>query len=217
MSTVSAVLLKAGTNVEPEAVMVDGLESIQLLVGGCIDAVRINTQQVNPISGEQETPTFTLVGYVHDEGLMLDLEINWIASALFQQRIVGNVVLVSGNSPTGEYDGENYDVPDALFRWLSTSFVKHVAKTYNESVMIAEILQYVKDDGGFTPEEVTLFTETMQKVMEEGREENADSGDILEAMVEKAKKHMVDKAISELSSSELIDEIDAFLEGEANK
>jgi len=217
MSTVSAVLLKAGTNVQPEAVVVDGLESIQKLVGGVIDAVRIDTQQVNPDTGEEETPRFTLVGYVHDEGLMLDLEINWVASALFQRRIVGNVVLVSGNSATGEYDGENHDIPDTLFRWLSTSFIKHVAKTYNESVMIAEILQYVKNDGGFTPEEVTLFTETMQKVMEEGRDENADSGDILEAMVEKAKKHMVDKAISELSSSELIDEIDAFLEGEANK
>jgi hypothetical protein len=116
-----------------------------------------------------------------------------------------------------EDDGENHDVPDALFRWLSTSFVKHVAKTYNDSVMIAEILQYVKDDGGFTPKEVALFTETMQQVMEQSGEVNADSGDILEAMVEKAKKHMVDKAISELGSSELIDEIDAFLEGEANK
>jgi hypothetical protein len=38
MSIVSAVLLKAGTDVEPESVMVNGLESIQSLVGGNIEA-----------------------------------------------------------------------------------------------------------------------------------------------------------------------------------
>jgi hypothetical protein len=220
MSAVSAVLLKAGTNVQPEAVMVDGLESIQLLVGGCIDAVRIDTQQINPDTGEEETPRFTIVGYVHDEGLMLDMEINWIASALFQQRIVGNVVLVSGNSPTGEYDGENHDIPDTLFKWLSTSFVKHVAKTYNESVMVAEILEYVKNDGGFTPAEVTLFTETMQKVIEEGASDDTDGADIIDSMLEKARQHMMDKVIArtvEKESNTLISEIDTFLEGEANK
>lgn len=219
MSAVSAVLLKAGVGVEPEAVMIDGLESIQLLVGGCIDAVRIDTQQVNPETGEEE-PRFTLVGYVHDEGIMLDMEINWVASALFQQRIVGNVVLVSGNSPTGEYDGENHDIPDTLFKWLSTSFVKHVAKTYNESVMIAEILEYVKNDGGFTPAEVALFTDTMQNIMNEGVSDNTDGTDIIESMLEKAKQHMMDKVIArtaEKESSTLINEIDEFLEKEANK
>ena len=220
MSAVSAVLLKAGVGVEPEAVMVDGLESIQRLVGGVIDAVRIDTQQINPNTGEEETPRFTIVGYVHDEGIMLDMEINWIASALFQQRIVGNVVLVSGNSPTGEYDGENHDIPDTLFKWLSTSFVKDVAKTYNESVMIAEILEYVKNDGGFTPAEVALFTDTMQKIMDEGVSDNSDGADMIESMLEKAKQHVMDKVIArtaEKESSTLISEIDTFLEGEANK
>lgn len=219
MSAVSAVLIKAGVGVTPEAVMVDGLESIQRLVGGMIDAVRIDTQQVNRVTGE-EAPRFTIVGYVHDEGLMLDMEINWIASALFQQRIVGNVVLVSGSSSTGEYDGENHDIPDTLFKWLSTSFVNHVAKTYNESVMIAEILDYVKNDGGFTPEEVALFTDTMQRVMDEGMDDNEGSADIIESMLVKAKKHMMDKLFektAENESSTLISEIDEFLQGEANK
>lgn len=219
MSAVSAVLIKAGVGVTPEAVMVDGLESIQRLVGGMIDAVRIDTQQINQVTGEEE-PRFTIVGYVHDEGLMLDMEINWIASALFQQRIVGNVVLVSGNSPTGEYDGENHDIPDTLFKWLSTSFVNHVAKTYNESVMIAEILDYVKNDGGFTPAEVALFTDTMQRIMSEGMDDNEGSADMIESMLVKAKKHIMDKVIAktaEKESSTLISEIDEFLEGEANK
>ena len=219
MSTVSAVLLKSGVGVEPEAVMIDGLESIQKLVGGVIDAVRIDTQQVNQATGEEE-PRFTIVGYVHDEGIMLNLEINWIASALFQQRIVGDVVLVSGNSPTGEYDGENHDIPDTLFRWLSTSFVKHVAKTYNESVMVAEILDYVKNDGGFTPAEVALFTETMQNIMDTGKDDGTDGAELIDTMLEKAKQHMMDKVIAktaEKESSTLIDEINTFLEGEANK
>lgn len=64
MSTVSAVLLKSGTGVEPESVIVNGLESIQSLVGGNIEAVRIFAQK-----RDTDEP-FELVGYCDDEGLV---------------------------------------------------------------------------------------------------------------------------------------------------
>ena len=86
--------------------------------------------------------------------------------------------------------------------------------------MIAEILEYVKNDGGFTPAEVALFTDTMQKIMNEGVSDNTDGADMIELMLEKAKQHMMDKVIArtaEKESNTLIGEIDEFLEKEANK
>jgi hypothetical protein len=62
MSTVSAVLLKAGTGVEPESVVINGLESIQSLVGGNVEAVRVFAQK-----RDTDEP-FELVGYCDDEG-----------------------------------------------------------------------------------------------------------------------------------------------------
>jgi hypothetical protein len=120
---VSGALLPCGVGNTIEPAIVDGLESLQQYVGGMIDAVRTELQDGTVI-----------VGYVNDEGLMLNMETNWFASALFDRQIVGDVVLVSGTSPSGEYDGENYDLPENFFRFLSTKFTEHVAQTYNECV-----------------------------------------------------------------------------------
>ena len=68
-------------------------------VGGLIDSV-----------SHTEYPD--LVGYIHDEGLLIGLEPNALASLIFGRPLVGPCVIVGCLSPTGAYDGENYDVPE---------------------------------------------------------------------------------------------------------
>ena len=70
MGAVSAVLLKCGSGVEPEPVVINGLESIQSLVGGNIEAVRVFAQK-----RDTDEP-FELVGYCDDEGRIKDSEMN---------------------------------------------------------------------------------------------------------------------------------------------
>lgn len=70
---------------------------INTMVGGWFDAVRNDT----------------MVGYVHDEGLLLGLPLNPIATALFGRIIAGPCVLVGSINENGEYDGYNHDLTEA--------------------------------------------------------------------------------------------------------
>lgn len=115
----SAVLLKADPNEKPEAILLGGgdtdrVSEIQAKVGGHFDAVRRGAVDT---SGENKA--FQIVGYVHDEGRILNLPLNPMATMLFEQNIFGDVVLVSATNPeTGETDGEDYDIPLAFTRYL---------------------------------------------------------------------------------------------------
>ena len=73
----------------------NGHHLIHEIVGGWFDAVR----------SEQ------LVGYVHDEGILIGLAPNALASVLFERPLAGNCVVVGALNERGEYDGENHDVP----------------------------------------------------------------------------------------------------------
>jgi hypothetical protein len=119
MSTVTAILFRAGgddtdIDIEPLPVAVSSLEDLQRFVGGYVDAVR---QTFNPseLYDEDDIPSeareFIGVAYVHDEGIILGLPMNRLASIVFGRELFGDVVMVSGTSPDDEYDGENYDVP----------------------------------------------------------------------------------------------------------
>jgi hypothetical protein len=74
-------------------------------VGGHFDVVRLRD----------------VVGYVHDEGLLIGLPLNPRASMLFNMTLVGNCVLVGCLDSAGDYDGDDYDVPqhyvDMVSRW----------------------------------------------------------------------------------------------------
>ena len=76
------------------------------------------------------------VGYVHDEGLLLGLEPNAMASAVFGKFLVGNCVIVGAISDTGEYDGDNHNLSsddlnylmwlaDAQKMWLDNYEIHH--------------------------------------------------------------------------------------------
>ena len=62
-----------------------------------------------------------VVGYVHDEGLLIGLSYNVRASMLFGVSLVGNCVLVGCLDNDGNFDGDDYDVPqqylDLMSQW----------------------------------------------------------------------------------------------------
>jgi hypothetical protein len=76
----------------------EGLYELQGYVGGYIDCVR----------GDD------IVGYVNDEGIIMGLEYNLVASSLFQRHLFGDVVVVGAYDKDGVYDGANYDIPSWL-------------------------------------------------------------------------------------------------------
>lgn len=101
-----ALIIK--TSGETQLVNIAGtnnLEALQSIVGGWIDCVRSETHPV--------------VGYVNDEGLMLGLPLNPIATAFFGRVLVGDAVLFGAYDEEGEYDGDNHDFPLELMDYIN--------------------------------------------------------------------------------------------------
>ena len=147
------VYLPADLNVPPRLVPISGLEDIQVHVGGIIDAV---TTTVKPDEYGFPGNNFALVGYVHDEGLLLDMPLNRRACVLFERELVGDVVIVSGTNPTsGAYDGDNYDVPSWYTdRILDGSLDWVVRSASRMSDQIEEAFQVAVRDGLFDQEDI---------------------------------------------------------------
>lgn len=152
MSTVvSGALLHAGVDGSVESVLVGDYKSIQDFVGGAFDCVRI----------EAEDGT-VIVGYVHDEGLLLGMEMNWMASALFQRQLVGPCVVVGGTSPNGVYDGDNYDLPKGLFQFLTGAFKEHVRNCLAESLVMTAGIDLMHSKGFITDDELEQLDKALQ-------------------------------------------------------
>ena len=204
MSTVSAVLLKCGSGVEPEPVVINGLESIQSLVGGNIEAVRIFAQK------QDTDEPFELVGYCDDEGLVKDSEMNWLASALFRQEIRGNVVVV-----TDAGDGEDGDVPDTFVKWLMSSFLQRVAETYNEATFIAEVMRFAVENNLVPEEEIMEVMDSMgQDIADEGRtpETIQKMNELLDKILKAVQNHNAEE-----DGVQLVGEIEDWLKTETEK
>ena len=204
MSTVSAVLLKAGTGVEPESVVIDGLESIQSLVGGNIEAVRVFAQK-----RDTDEP-FELVGYCDDEGLVKESEMNWLASALFRQEIRGNVVVV-----TDAGDGENGDVPDTFVKWLMSGFLQRVAESYNEASFIAEVMQFAVQNNLVPKDEIMEVMDSFGEDISRGEQTEETihkMNTLLERILKAVQLHNADE-----DGVELVSEIEDWLKTETEK
>jgi hypothetical protein len=121
----TALLLKTTGEVEVTTIPDEnGYQVLNELCGGWLDCVRNED----------------IVGYVNDEGLLIGLDPNVLASVLFGRPLVGDVVVLGALSEEGEYDGENHDVPE---QYLSEGFLKvaelflsseEVVNTVNESI-----------------------------------------------------------------------------------
>jgi hypothetical protein len=89
---------------------------IHEIIGGWFDCVR----------------TDSLIGYVHDEGILLGLPINPIATALFGRVLCGTCVVFGAMSSTGEYDGYDHSVPARDLDIISHHY--DVLRMVNEAV-----------------------------------------------------------------------------------
>ena len=195
MSTVHGLLIHSGVGAKVERIQVGELENIQHYVGGMIDAVR-----------KQVSKDIVAVGYVHDEGLILDMEMNWIASALFMQEIRGPVVVVNGLSNDYEYDGDNYDLPDEFITYMQTKFVDKVAETYNESKMVQAMLEYAFNKDLMTEDEVATLLEHLESGVEGDDESMAYVNREFNRIYE-----MIEEEMTVGATTQLVDEIYDYL------
>jgi hypothetical protein len=163
MSTtpVKAILLPAGINVRPQEVLYTDYLDIQQYVGGHFDAVRVNARSAY-------NDNVTLVGYVHDEGMLIGLEDNWLAMAIFRQPLVGDCLIVSGTNPTtGEYDGESYDVPEELCDYITGPMVDTVAEAHNQTMVVSEALDWAELSGALSDEDLDFLSKELFRLHEE--------------------------------------------------
>lgn len=211
MKTISGMLLKAGVGEIPTEVMIDGLESIQRLVGGNIDSVTIDAQQV-----DSDNDMFTLVGYCHDEALILNLDMNWLASALFERELHGDVVVVSGTSKGGDYDGENYDIPNDMVQWLRTTFVVRVADTYNMASQLTQAFKFAVDNKLI---DMSLVDEMMVELMDDVN--NGSQSEMvaskLHNLIDVTAEAIAGHIEKEMGVDDLVNEIEQFLKTETEK
>lgn len=155
-SIAMGILIPADMSMAPSVVPVTDHHDLQAYVGGVIDAVS-NGFDPSDFGHDEEDP-FTLVGYVHDEGLIIGMPENQRASVLFQRTLVGDVVVVSGTNPdTLDYDGDNYDVP-AWFcnRVMDGSLEWVIANADDMAETISKAMELALRDGVFSEEEMEL-------------------------------------------------------------
>ena len=147
------MFLPRGTQVEPEPIFIEDYKSIQQAVGGVFDVVVTDL-------GKDDV---SIVGYVHDEGLILDLELNYLATNLFQKELRGDCVIVWGLSPNGEYDGDNYDIPEWITEFIMKDLVISSAGAYNMAGLLADVCKYAVANELATLEDVAEFADAMHR------------------------------------------------------
>lgn len=172
----TAVLLPAGARVQPEEVLVDDYKNIQDIVGGCFDCIRYDGQGLD---GEP----VALCGYVHDEGLLLGMETNYLASLLFGQVVVGPCVVTYALSPNGVYDGDDYEMPADLIQFLTTDLLVATAATYNEAALMAVATEHMVNAGVLTQEDVDMMTNEMEACSMGRQEELSVEAEMIMLMV----------------------------------
>jgi hypothetical protein len=141
--------LPAGINVEAKPVLVpadDWRAVAQLIGGGCqyIDCIRVGAYNTDT------EEAYTLVGYVDDDGIANEQDINFLATVMFQRTdfIVGDCYVFNGNNPaTGEYDGECYDIPDAVTETALEEITAETANQYNNMIMLYSAAQVAIERG----------------------------------------------------------------------
>jgi len=195
---VAGAFMPSGIGREIEPVMVGDYKHIQSLVGGCFDVVTTR------VGGHE------IVGYVHDEGLLIGLEQNWFASALFERNLVGPCVIIGGESPDGYCDGDSYDLPENFFHFLATKFTEHVADTYNEATTATIVLELAQKFGLATEEELNLLVSKMGDEMNTGQK--GDAMKMLISLTNRVNDQLADMA-SKAKGTQLVNEVEEFLKG----
>lgn len=129
----------------------DSYKRIVEVIGGYIDSV--STRQWEDV-----------IGYVHDEGLLIGLEPNVYASYAFNRPLVGPLVLVGTLNEDGESDGEDYNAPD---RFVSEEFAELV-KAMNTNEEMRNILSEQIANMDFAPTVIGMTDEQMDQWFTDG-------------------------------------------------
>lgn len=126
----------------------DAYDIIKEAVGGWIDSAR----------------TDEVVGYVHDEGLLIGLRVNAVCSLLFGRPLVGDIVLVGCLNEYGENDGDDHDLPD---QFLSENFLG-LAHDMNSDEIIVDSLTQTVSEMDLSPKIFSLTDTEMDTYFETG-------------------------------------------------
>ena len=180
------MFLPRGTMVEPEPIFIEDYKSIQQAIGGHFDVVVTDLGKDN----------VSIVGYVHDEGLLMDLELNYLATNLFKRELRGDCVILWGLSPNGEYDGDNYDIPEWITKFIMQDLVVSSAGAYNMSSLLADVCKYAVGNELITKEEVANIANAMHDGATSGVVDY-EAEDRLIALLEKVSNFTDEAEVSE--------------------
>lgn len=199
MSAVIGCVLPAGVGGQIKRVIIEDLNDLQKLVGGYIEPVTA-----------QFAEDFYVTMLVNEEGIQQDLEMNWIASALFMREIVGDVVLVRAQDDNGVLADDFLDLPTEFIGWLEERHMPKVANAYNQTLMVSAMFRLAVQENLIPEDEVEqFFIDTM--VYLEGGE--------IEPELQKKTTEFIDKVIALVEEKvtanlgdKLADEIYEFLD-----
>lgn len=180
----------------PEPCIIGDIADIQARVGGRFDCVRVDI-------GSESENEFTLIGYVNDEGAITEppMELNLVASMIFNRELRGDCVILSGTNPeTKDYDGESYDLPSKFYDFLCDNICKDVQKSVAFSQMLATSVSMARQAKKISKKEYTFITETIKSMQNEGGV-GSSMGDIPEAvreLLERCMNYMVTTVLDTL-------------------
>lgn len=145
---------------EPMPISVGDYKDIQERIGGVFDVVRFDYDDdvKRVLEAPDSASSFVAVGYVHDEGLLLNLKLNTMASVMFNRELRGPVVVVSGTNDDGEYDGDNHDIPEWFLDRVFDGSLRDVARLLESEAMAkASAMTLAYNDGVFTEDQFDLI------------------------------------------------------------
>lgn len=146
MSAVIGCVLPAGVGGQIKRVIIEDLNDLQKLVGGYIEPVTA-----------QFAEDFFVTMLVNEEGIQQNLEMNWIASALFMREIVGDVVLVRAQDDNGVLADDFLDLPTEFIGWLEERHMPKVANAYNQTLMVSAMFRLAVQENLIPEDEVEQF------------------------------------------------------------
>ena len=151
MSATIGCVLPAGVGQSIKRVIIEDLDDLQKLVGGYIE----------PLTAQVADDLFITM-LVNEDGHTQDLEMNWIASALFMREIVGDVVLVRSSDENGVLADDFMDLPTEFITWLETKHMPRVADAYNQTLMVSALFKFAVMENLIPEDEVDeFFNDTM--------------------------------------------------------
>lgn len=212
---VQGIFLPASGDIEPLPIPVGDHNDINARVGGHFDCVRLDINPRDLLEDEDDgydDEPFTLIGFVHDEGRIINLPLNKCATMMFGQPLFGDVVIVSGTSPSGEDDGESYSIPAWFSEACHNGSLVEASKVVDSVSGISKALRICVQHEVATKEEIMEALQSASR----GDEEAMEAISLLVAfgsMIELISEKVSDETNWEVSD----EEINKFFDTEAGE